>query len=150
VSRLFTAVRGFLGWRNLDQLSDADAAFLADHADAYDDLLSECTRLRERARRAGVELDDSPGSLRALDQLLRLWKAHPDVAAWLPIEAGSYLGTVIIRTVPGTRWHTAPGSRPLVQLRSGDKVDVFAAAGTGAAGPGTLTAVYQRARDASK
>jgi hypothetical protein len=73
--------------------------------------------------------------------------AHPDVAAWLPIEAGSYLGTVMIRTVPGAGWHTAPDGRPVVRLRSGAQVDVLGAASTGPAGPSTLTAIYQRARN---
>jgi hypothetical protein len=34
-----------------------------------------------------------------------------------------------------------------VQLRSGAQVDVLGAASTGAAGPSTLTAIYQRARN---
>jgi hypothetical protein len=121
--------------------------FLADQAGGYEDLLSECARLRERARRAGVELDDTPGSLDALDQLLLLWHAHPSAAVWLPIEAGSYLGTVIIRTVPGAGWHTAADGRPVVQLRSGALVDVLAAASSGTASPSPLTAIYQRARN---
>jgi hypothetical protein len=146
VGRLVAAVGAFFGWRNRDRLSHADLLFLADHPGGYEDLLSECARLRERARRAGVELDDTPGSLDALDQLLLLWHAHPDVAAWLPIEAGSYLGTVIIRTLPGAGWYTAADGRPVVQLRSGAQVDVLAAS-TGVAGPSTLTAIYQRARN---
>jgi hypothetical protein len=147
VGRLVAAVCAFLGWKNRDRLSHADLLLLADYSCGYEDLLSECARLRERARRAGVELDDTPGSLDALDQLLLLWHAHPGVAAWLPIEAGSYLGTVIIRTVPGAGWHTAPNGRPMVQLRSGAQVDVLGAASTGVAGHSTLTAVYQRARN---
>jgi len=147
VGRLVASVCAFFGWKNRDRFSHADMLFLADHAGGYEDLLSECARLRERARRAGVELDDTPGSLDALDQLLLLWHAHPGGAAWLPIEAGSYLGTVIIRTVPGAGWHTATDGRPVVQLRSGAQVDVLGAASTGAAGPSTLTAVYQRARN---
>jgi hypothetical protein len=146
VGRLFAAVSRFFGRKSRDRLSHADLLFLADHAGGYEDLLSECARLRERARRAGVELDDTPGSLDALDQLLLLWHAHPGRAAWLPIEAGSYLGTVIIRTVPGAGWHTASNGRPVVQLRSGAQVDVLGAASTGAASPSTLTAIYQRAR----
>jgi len=147
VGRLLAAVCAFFGWKNRDRLSQADMLLLADHAGGYDDLLSECARLRERARRAGVELDDTPGSLDALDQLLLLWHAHPEVAAWLPIEAGSYLGTVIIRTVPGAGWHTAADGRPVVQLRSGAQFDVLGAASTGAPSPSTLTAIYLRARN---
>jgi hypothetical protein len=147
VGRLVAAVGAFFGWKNRDRLSHADLLFLGEHSGGYEDLLSECARLRERAHRAGVELDDTPGSLDALDHLLTLWHAHPDVAAWLPIEAGSYLGTVIIRTVPGAGWHTAADGRPVVRLRSGAQVDVLGAASTGAVGPSTLTAIYQRARN---
>jgi hypothetical protein len=147
VGRLVAAVGAFFGWKSRDRLSRADLLFLADYSGGYDDLLSECARLRERAHRASVELDDTPGSLEALDQLLLLWHAHPGGAAWLPIEVGSYLGTVIIRTVPGAGWHTASEGRPVVQLRAGAQVDVLGAASTGVAGPGTLTAIYQRARN---
>jgi hypothetical protein len=147
VSRLVAAVGAFFGRRNRDRLSHADLLFLADRSAGYEDLLSECARLRERARRAGVELDETAASLDALDHLLLLWQAHLDVAAWLPIEAGSYLGTVIIRTVPGAGWHTAADGRPVVQLRSGAQVDVLGAASIGAVGPSTLTAIYQRARN---
>jgi hypothetical protein len=147
VGRLIAVVGAFFGWKNRDRLSNTDLLFLREHSGGYDDLLSECARLRERARRAGVELDDTPASLDALDHLLTLWQAHPDVAAWLPIETGSYLGTVIIRTVPGAGWHTAADGRPVVQLRSGAQVDVLGAVSTGPAGPSTLTAIYQRARN---
>jgi hypothetical protein len=147
VGHLLATVCAFFGWKNPDRLSHADTLFLANSSGGYGDLLSECARLRDRARRAGVELDDTPGSLDALDHLLLVWRAHPDVAAWLPIEAGSYLGTVIIRTLPGAGWCTAANGRPVVQLRSGAQVDVLGAASTGLAGPGTLTATYQRARD---
>ena len=146
MGRLVAAVGAFLGWTSRDRLSRADLLFLADQAGSYEDLLSECARFRERARRAAVELDDTPGSLEALDRLLLLWRAHPGGAAWLPIEAGSYLGTVIIRTVPGAGWHTAADGRPVVRLRSGAQVDVRGAASTGAPGP-SLTAIYQRARN---
>ena len=51
---------------------------------------------------------------------------------------------MIIRTLPGAGWHTAPDGRPVVQLRSGAQVDVLGAASTR---PGVLTATYQRARN---
>jgi hypothetical protein len=140
VGRLFAVVCAFFGWRNQDRLSQADLLFLADHSGGFEDLFAECARLRERARRSGVELDDSPESLDALDHLLMLWHAHPGAATWLPIEAGSYLGTVIIRSVPGAGWHTTPGGRPVVQLRSGEQVDVLG-------GGSTLTAIYQHAHN---
>jgi hypothetical protein len=74
VGRLVAVVGAFFGWRNRDRLSETDMLFLGEHSGGYEDLFSECARLRERARRAGVELDDTPGSLDVLDHLLTLWQ----------------------------------------------------------------------------
>ena len=82
-------------------------------------LLSECELLREQARGAGVELDDSADSLAALDQLPPHWREDPEVSPWLGSDAGLYLGTVIVRTVPGARWVLRPDGQPVVLLPSG-------------------------------
>lgn len=96
----------------------ADAATVAQ-------LLSECELLREQARRAGVELDDTPDSLGSLDQLPPRWREDPEVAPWLGTDAGLYLGTVLVRTVPGARWRIWPGGRPVVRLPAGRDLDVL-------------------------
>jgi uncharacterized protein involved in copper resistance len=99
---------------------------LSDDPQGVAELLSECELLRDHAERAGVELDDSAESLAALDQLSPLWRDDAEAAAWLGSDAGLYLGTVLVRTVPGTAWHlwTATG-QPVVRLPSGLEVDVL-------------------------
>ncbi|WP_052850613.1 DUF6278 family protein [Streptomyces avicenniae] len=91
------------------------------------ELLSECDLLRDRALHAGVVLGDTPVSLEALDQLLPRWRDDPEELPWLANDAGLYLGTVLVRTVPGARWVPGPGGRPIVVMASGREVDVVAA-----------------------
>ncbi|BBC31775.1 uncharacterized protein SGFS_030690 [Streptomyces graminofaciens] len=91
------------------------------------ELLSECELLREQARRTGVELDDSAASLEALDQLVPRWRDDEETLAWLGNDAGLYLGTVVVRTVPGARWEIWPNGQPVVRLASGREIDVVEA-----------------------
>ncbi|MEU6254751.1 DUF6278 family protein [Streptomyces sp. NPDC047043] len=88
------------------------------------ELLSECELLRSQASRAGVQLDDSAASLEALDQLLPRWRDDAEVLPWLGNDAGLYLGTVIVRTVPGAVWEISPDDEPVVRLASGREFDV--------------------------
>ncbi|MFC4496266.1 DUF6278 family protein [Streptomyces ovatisporus] len=88
-------------------------------------LLSECELLRNQAERAGVQLDDTAESLAALDQLLPRWRDDPEVSPWLGSDAGLYLGTVIVRTVPGAAWWFRPDGEPVVQLPSGRQLDAL-------------------------
>ncbi|MFD4575304.1 DUF6278 family protein [Streptomyces sp. NPDC058417] len=90
-------------------------------------LLSECELLRSQAAQEGVRLDDTPASLEALDQLLPGWRDDPEVLPWLGNDAGLYLGTVIVRTVPGAAWEVWPGGEPVVRLASGREFDVVTA-----------------------
>ncbi|MFD7997067.1 DUF6278 family protein [Streptomyces mexicanus] len=91
------------------------------------DLFSECALLRSQAARAGVRLDDSAASLEALDQLPPRWRDDEDLLPWLGNDAGLYLGTVVVRTVPGACWEILPGGRPVVRLASGREIDVVSA-----------------------
>jgi Family of unknown function (DUF6278) len=91
------------------------------------ELLSECELLRVQAADAGLELDGSVASLDALDQLTPRWRDAPEAFAGLGNDAGLYLGTVILRTVPGARWQVWPDGRPMVRLASGREIDVVAA-----------------------
>lgn len=91
------------------------------------ELLSECELLRDQAAAAGVELDDSVRSLEALDQLQPVWRDDPEVVHWLGNDAGLYLGTVLVRTVPGAVWQVRPDGQPVVRLASGREVDVVQA-----------------------
>ncbi|MET7682051.1 DUF6278 family protein [Streptomyces sp. NPDC005423] len=90
------------------------------------ELLSECQLLRSHAAREGVRLDDSTGSLEALDQLVPRWRDDEEILDWLGNDAGLYLGTVIVRTVPGAVWELWPDGRPVVRLLSGREFDVVA------------------------
>ncbi|MFF8810859.1 DUF6278 family protein [Streptomyces pactum] len=91
------------------------------------ELLSECELLRDRAAAAGVELDDTPASLAALDQLQPRWRDDPEELFRLGNDAGLYLGTVVVRTVPGTHWRIGADGRALIRLPSGREVDVVEA-----------------------
>ncbi|MGC5341513.1 DUF6278 family protein [Streptomyces sp. DT24] len=91
------------------------------------ELLSECELLRVRAAQRGLELDDTPASLTALDQLPPSWREDPEELPWLGNDAGLYLGTILVRTVPGAVWHIWPSGQPVVRLVSGREIDVVEA-----------------------
>ncbi|GAA2245782.1 MULTISPECIES: DUF6278 family protein [Streptomyces] len=88
------------------------------------DLLAECELLRSQASRAGVRLDDTADSLEALDQLLPRWRDDEETLTWLGNDAGLYLGSVIVRTVPGAAWEIRSDGQPVVRLDSGREIDV--------------------------
>ncbi|MCZ0205785.1 DUF6278 family protein [Streptomyces achromogenes] len=90
-------------------------------------LLSECDLLRSQAARGGVRLDDTPASLEALDQMDPLWRDDPETLLWLGHDAGLYLGTVVVRTVPGAAWRIRSDGEPVVRLASGRTVEVVPA-----------------------
>ncbi|GAA4697646.1 DUF6278 family protein [Streptomyces youssoufiensis] len=90
------------------------------------ELLAECELLRARAESENVELDDTPASLEALDQLQPRWRDDPEESPWLGNDAGLYLGTVIVRTVPGAQWRLDADGTPLVVLDNGREIDVAA------------------------
>ncbi|WP_320784099.1 DUF6278 family protein [Streptomyces sp. CRN 30] len=91
------------------------------------DLLAECELMRSQAYAAGVELDDTAASLTALDQLVPRWRDDEELLPWLGNDAGLYLGTVMVRTVPGAGWVLGPNGQPVVRLASGREIDVVAA-----------------------
>ncbi|MEU5371482.1 DUF6278 family protein [Streptomyces sp. NPDC005951] len=103
------------------------AAAVESDPDGVAELLAECELLRVRAGQQGLELDDTPASLAALDQLPPRWRDDPEELPWLGNDAGLYLGTVIVRTVPGAVWDIWPSGRPVVRLESGREIDVVAA-----------------------
>ncbi|GAA3112238.1 DUF6278 family protein [Streptomyces echinatus] len=113
----------FLGPRHTKR---GDAALPAD-PEAVAELLSECELLRSQADRAGVRLDDTPASLEALDQMVPRWRDDPEILPWLGHDAGLYLGTVVVRTVPGAAWQIRSDGEPVVRLASGRAVEVVPA-----------------------
>jgi len=88
------------------------------------ELFSECGLLRELAGSAGVLLDDGVTSLTALDQMLPLWRADPEVSDWLGNDAGLYLGTVLHRSVAGAAWRLGSHGRPMLVMPDGLELDV--------------------------
>ncbi|MCX4554037.1 DUF6278 family protein [Streptomyces sp. NBC_01267] len=113
------------------------------------ELLSECELLRARASQAGLQLDDSAASLGALDQLPPRWRDDPEELPWLGNDAGLYLGTVIIRTVPGAVWDVWPSGQPVVRLASGREINVVEAGLDWAVGGAPeLSQVYAEASEA--
>jgi hypothetical protein len=111
-------------------------------------LLSECELLRARATSAGIDLDDdAPESLEALDQLLPRWRDDPEELQWLGNDAGLYLGTVIVRNVPGAHWGPGPEG-PVVVMASGREIDVVTTGREWAeAGAPELSQVYAEASE---
>lgn len=101
------------------------AAALADDPEGVVELFSECEMLRVQARAAGLELDESQASLEALDQLMPRWRRDPEIVPWLGNDAGFYLGTVIIRTVPGSGWQVWRNGQPVIRLTSGRELNVI-------------------------
>jgi hypothetical protein len=96
-----------------------------------DGLLGRCEQLRDWARAHGFELDGVPDDLAVLDQALD--QASGELGGPLRIaaagnQAGLFLGTVIIATVPGTSWRLWPNGHPVVRLPSSRELDVVAMA----------------------
>ncbi|MFJ8228791.1 DUF6278 family protein [Streptomyces sp. NPDC094448] len=120
-----------------------------ERAAAMAELFAECELLRVRVGRMGLELDDSAASLSALDQLPPRWRDDPEELPWIGNDAGLYLGTVIVRTVPGAGWHVWPGGHPVVRLASGREIGVVEAGLDWAVnGAPELSQVYAEAAEA--
>lgn len=97
-----------------------------DEPDLMARLLAGCQRLRAWASERGVPLDDDPTSLVALDRLLDVAAADPEIGAGLSNDVGLYLGTVIVAHVPGARWYAWPNGHPVIRVQCGDDLDVLA------------------------
>ncbi|MFD3521156.1 DUF6278 family protein [Streptomyces sp. NPDC058653] len=138
-------------WRKRNGADEgaSSASVVGDDAEGVAELLSECELLRVRAAQSGLELDDSPASLEALDQLPPHWRDDPEELPWLGNDAGLYLGTVIVRTVQGAAWHVWPGGHPVVRLLSGREIQVVEAGlDWAASGAPELSQVYAEASEA--
>lgn len=115
-----------LPFRGPRRKKHGDAALPADPV-AVAALLAECELLRSQAARAGVRLDDTPASLEALDQMVPRWRDDAELLPRLGHDAGLYLGTVVVRTVPGAAWRITSGGEPVVRLASGREAEVVPA-----------------------
>jgi hypothetical protein len=112
-------------------------------------LLSRYESLRDWARLQGFELDTVPDDLilldEAIDRVIEEHGRHTRMSA-VGNQAGLFLGTVIISTVPGARWRLWPNGHPVVRLSSGLDLDVVAMANDRVdTGQPRLTEVYANA-----
>jgi hypothetical protein len=138
-------------WRKAPSAPSAPSATsVVTDPEGVAELLSECELLRAHASDAGLELDGSVASLDALDQLTPRWRDVPETLTGLGNDAGLYLGTVIVRVVPGARWQVWPDGRPRIRLASGREIDVVAAGESWAAvGAPELAQVHAEAAEGS-
>jgi Family of unknown function (DUF6278) len=103
-------------------------------------LLGTCEQLRTWTRtHHGFELENIPADLPLLDRAFaeareagRSELGGPSQIASLGSQAGLYLGTVIVASVPGAHWRLWPNAHPVVRLPSGRDVDVVAIASNSA------------------
>ncbi|MCX5238748.1 DUF6278 family protein [Streptomyces prunicolor] len=128
---------------NIPFLGDRGEKHRTHDPEGIAELLSECQLLRALAAREGIQLDDSVSSLEALDQLVPRWRDDEETLSWLGNDAGLYLGTVIVRSVPGAAWEIWESGQPVVRLDSGREFDVVASGHEWAAsGVPELSQVY--------
>ncbi|MCC8451699.1 DUF6278 family protein [Streptomyces rochei] len=121
----------------------------AHDAEGIGDLLADCDLLRSQALQEGVRLDDSAVSLERLDQMLPRWRGDEEILDWLGNDAGLYLGTVIVRTVPGAAWSIRSDGQPVVRLATGREFDVVASGHAWAAdGAPELSQLYAEVAEA--
>ncbi|MEU7278529.1 DUF6278 family protein [Streptomyces sp. NPDC045431] len=136
-------------WRKRRGDGRAPSAADGGDPDGVANMLAECALLRARVQELGVRLDDTPRSLEAIDQLPPRWRDDPEELPWLGNDAGLYLGTVIVRTVPGASWHLTPAGHPVVTLASGREIHVVEAGLEWAmSGSPQLSQVYAEAAEA--
>ncbi|MEU4727495.1 DUF6278 family protein [Streptomyces sp. NPDC023588] len=139
----------WLNRRETEQGAGLAAALAAD-PEGVAEMFSECEMLRVQARAAGLELDESQASLEELDQLMPRWRRDPEIVPWLGNDAGFYLGTVIIRTVPGAGWQVWPNGQPVIRLASGRELNVIESGVSWAmTGSPELSQAYAEASEAS-
>jgi hypothetical protein len=88
------------------------------------DALARCPTLRSWAAARSISLDGTPGSLDALDRATTAADEQGQRA--LHAEGALYLGTVLVRQLPGARWHVWPNGHPVIRLASGRDLDIVA------------------------
>jgi len=111
------------------------------------ELLGRCDALRAWASNHGIVLDDGPDSLPVLDRQVDAWSAEPGIGPRLGNEVGHYLGTVIVKHIPGAVWQVWPNGHPVIRLPSARDLDVIAQVERRVTSHhGTLTSIYTDAR----
>jgi hypothetical protein len=92
------------------------------------DHFGRCEELRSWARMRGFVLSGIPEDLELLDQAIDERPVGEFNAPWFLAESeiGLFLGTVIIASLAGARWHLWPNGHPVIRLPSGRDLDVVA------------------------
>lgn len=102
-----------------------DAAAVEKQLDAH---LGQCSSLRQWTAARGATLADAAPGIEVLEGLL----TGPDrnlPAPWrLRVEAGLFIGTVLVRNLPAARWRLLPNGYPVVHLAENIDLDVIALA----------------------
>lgn len=99
----------------------------------------------------GQEFGFTPACLAATETAIGIWQQDPETASPLGNEVGLLLGGVLVEEIPGARWALWPNGHPVVQLPTGQEVDVLAIATTRASrGHPALAEVLAKARRISQ
>jgi Family of unknown function (DUF6278) len=96
--------------------------------DAMKIRFGRCEGLHSWARRRGIVLSGIPADLELLDQAIDerpIGEFNPS-RALAESEVGLFLGTVIIGSLAGARWHLWPNGHPVIRLATGHDLDVVA------------------------
>jgi hypothetical protein len=93
-------------------------------AAAVGELLGRAERLRAWCRDRDIVLTGEPADLGRLDEAIAQPGIPPDDMAWLPLDAGVYLGTVLVDNVEGATWTVWPNGHPVVRVPGHGDVDV--------------------------
>ncbi len=134
---------GRLGrWRDGHGPSRAVAVFGLEEElpQAIGRLMEQCPSLRAAAGTDAPRLDGSPESLDLVDRILA---DAPDPGGRLRTDAANYLGTVLVRSMPGATWRIWPNGHPVVVIGP-DEVDLIAELADRPADPELTRTVYRR------
>ena len=110
------------------------------------DLLSHHERLQQWLADQDEPLSHDSRGLARVEARIDGWRADPLIRPQLGNEIGTYLGRVIVASVPGAVWTVWPNGHPVVTLTSGRHIDVVAlAARHVTSGAPSLTSVLEAA-----
>lgn len=90
--------------------------------------LGQCISLRQWAAHRGALLTESPSGIDVLEGLLATTGSTGPVPWRLRVETGLFIGTVLVRDLPGARWRLLPNGHPVIHLGEDSDLDVVALA----------------------
>lgn len=111
------------------------------------ELLSHHERLQEWLADQEVTLSYDGEGLARVEGCIDGWRVDPLIGPQLANEVGTYLGSVIVASVPGAVWTVWPNGHPVVTLAGGGEIDAVALTSERvASGQPSLTTVLETAR----